>query len=65
MGRRARTDARPVVHATIVGVTISDLGQLLRSMEPTLRDGEFVFVSAVELPADVEVEASVREDEGP
>lgn len=34
-------------------------------MEPTLREGEFVFTDTSPLPADVVVEASVREAEGP
>lgn len=43
---------------------IADLAQLLRSIEPTQRAGEFVFVSAPTLSAHVVVEASVREPEG-
>jgi len=42
---------------------ISDLDQLLRSMTPILRPGEYVFVDG-DLPADVDVEASVWEPEG-
>ena len=44
---------------------ITDLAQLLQSMEPIRREGEFVFVASGSLPADVQIEASVREDEGP
>jgi hypothetical protein len=44
---------------------ISDLDELLRSMKPTLRSGEFVFVDATSLPSGFPVEASVREAEGP
>lgn len=43
---------------------IADLAELLRSMEPIQRAGEFVFVSAPTLSTDVVVEASVREAEG-
>jgi hypothetical protein len=46
-------------------MAISDLSDLLRSLQPTLRPGEFVFVGVGELPADVTIEASVREAEGP
>lgn len=41
----------------------SDLAQLLRSLQPIVRDGEYVFVSLVE-PPDVPCEATVREAEG-
>ncbi len=44
---------------------ITDLDVLLRSMEPTRRAGEYVFVAAASLPPGIVVEASVREDEGP
>ena len=44
---------------------ITDLADLLRSMRPIRRDGEYVFVDAEALPAEVRVEASVREEEGP
>ena len=44
---------------------VSDLDELIRSMEPHRREGEFVFVDADSLPAIVTIEASVREDEGP
>ncbi|MGZ0711603.1 ACT domain-containing protein (plasmid) [Coraliomargarita sp. W4R53] len=44
-------------------MAITDLDELVRSMQPTRRDGEFVFVG-VAVPADVVVEASVHEDEG-
>ena len=45
---------------------VSDLDELIRSMKPTARDGEFVVVSVdplrlVGMPA----EAIIREDEGP
>jgi hypothetical protein len=44
---------------------VSDLGELIRSMKPTAREGEFVLVSVdplrlVGMPA----EAMIREDEG-
>lgn len=60
--------------ATLVGIrhpchdprmAISDLDELLRSMEPVRREGEFVFVGAGTLPPDVAVAASVQEPEGP
>ncbi|APX33450.1 hypothetical protein BH708_12805 [Brachybacterium sp. P6-10-X1] len=44
---------------------ITDLADLLRSMRPIRQDGEYVFVDAEALPAEVRVEASVREEEGP
>ncbi len=47
-----------------LAMPIADLARLLRSMEPMQRRGEFVFVSAPTLPADVVIEASVRESEG-
>lgn len=45
---------------------VSDLGELIRSMKPAVREGEFVVVSVdplrlVGMPA----EAIIREDEGP
>jgi hypothetical protein len=43
----------------------SDLDELLRDMQPTRRDGEFVFVDAGELPPGLAAEATVREPEGP
>lgn len=43
---------------------ISDLDQMIHSMEPVHRPGAFVFVG-VDLPPDVVVEAGVREAEGP
>jgi hypothetical protein len=46
-------------------MAISDLSDLLRSLQPTVRPGEFVFVGVGELPADVTIEASVHEAEGP
>jgi hypothetical protein len=42
----------------------TDLAQLLRTLEPVLRDGEFVYATVVEVPAGVPVEATVREPEG-
>lgn len=44
---------------------ITELDELLRSMAPVRRPGEFVFVVTEELPAEVTAEASVREAEGP
>lgn len=41
----------------------SDLSQLITSLEPVVRDGEFVFVSLTRLP-DVACEATIHEDEG-
>ncbi|MGI4896304.1 MAG: ACT domain-containing protein [Janthinobacterium lividum] len=46
-------------------MAISDLEQILRSMAPTRRAGEYVFVTTASLPPEVLVEASVRETEGP
>ena len=42
----------------------TDLAQLLRTLDPVLRDGEFVYATVVEVPAGVPVEATVREPEG-
>jgi uncharacterized protein len=42
----------------------TDLAELLRTMEPVLRDGEFVYATVVDLPAGLPVEATVREPEG-
>ena len=42
----------------------TDLARLLRTLEPVLRDGEFVYATVVEVPAGVPVEATVREPEG-
>lgn len=44
---------------------ITDLSELLRSMEPIRRPGEFVFVGDASLPPEIQIEASVREAEGP
>ncbi len=41
-----------------------DLAGLLPNLEPHRRPGEFVFCTVGEVPADVELLASVREDEG-
>jgi hypothetical protein len=43
-----------------------DLGQLLRNLEPTARDGEFVYVNmpGPRLPATLSPEATIRENEG-
>lgn len=43
---------------------MTDLTQLLRSLEPVLRDGEFVYATVVDLPVGLPVEATVREPEG-
>ena len=40
----------------------TDLAQLLRTLEPVLRDG--VYATVVEVPAGLPVEATVREPEG-
>jgi hypothetical protein len=45
-------------------VPVDDLGQLIRTMEPTTRCGEFVFVEADRVPIEVVTEASVWEPEG-
>ena len=42
----------------------TDLTQLLRTLEPVLRDGEFVYATVVAVPAGLPVEATVREPEG-
>ena len=42
----------------------TDLAQLLRTLEPVRRDGEFVYTTVVEVPAGLPVEAMVREPEG-
>ena len=42
----------------------TDLAQLLRTLEPVRRDGEFVYATVVEVPAGLPVEAMVREPEG-
>jgi hypothetical protein len=41
----------------------ADLPRLIASMQPVVREGEYVFVSLTRLP-DVECEATIREDEG-
>lgn len=46
-------------------MTIANLEVLIRSMRPAFKAGEYVFVDATDLPADVQVEATVREGEGP
>lgn len=43
---------------------IRDLDVLLRSLSPSRRPGEFVYVEAEELPAGVVAEATIREAEG-
>lgn len=43
---------------------IRELQTLLRTMEPLLREGSYVFVSAAGLPADVSPESTVWEPEG-
>ena len=43
---------------------MTDLTQLLRSLEPVLRSGEFVYATVLDLPAGLPVEATVREPEG-
>ena len=42
----------------------TDLAQLLRTLEPVLREGEFVYATVVNVPAGLPVEATVREPEG-
>ena len=42
----------------------TDLAQLLRTLEPVLRDGEYVYATVDEMPRDFPVEATVREPEG-
>lgn len=49
---------RPGVRAS------SDLDTLVREMSPERQPGHFVFVTVQELPDDVDVVASVREEEG-
>jgi hypothetical protein len=45
---------------------VSDLDELIRSMKPTVRDGEFVVVSVEPLRlVGMAAEAIIREDEGP
>jgi hypothetical protein len=41
-----------------------DLAELLRTLDPVLRDGEFVYATVVDLPTGLPVEAMVREPEG-
>lgn len=41
-----------------------ELGRLLASMQPVLRDGAFVFTTAPEVPQDVRPVVTVREAEG-
>ena len=41
-----------------------DLAGLVRNLEPRRRPGEFVFCTVGEIPADVELLAAIREDEG-
>jgi uncharacterized protein len=41
-----------------------DLAGLLRHLEPHRRPGEFVFCTVGEVPANVELLAAIREDEG-
>jgi hypothetical protein len=41
-----------------------DIGELLRTMRPTLRPGSYVFVSVPQMMADLEPIATVREVEG-
>ena len=43
---------------------MTGLTQLLRSLEPVLRSGEFVYATVLDLPAGLPVEATVREPEG-
>jgi len=43
---------------------LTDVSELLRSLEPQLRPGEFVYVSGDHLPAEVSPESTVRESEG-
>jgi hypothetical protein len=45
---------------------VSDLDELIRTMKPTVRDGEFVVVSVEPLRlVGMAAEAIIREDEGP
>ena len=41
-----------------------DVAELLRTLDPVLRDGEFVYATVVDLPTGLPVEAMVREPEG-
>lgn len=41
-----------------------DLAELLRTLDPVLRDGEFVYATVVDMPTGLPVEAMVRETEG-
>ena len=45
---------------------MTDVAQMLRSLEPTVRDGEFVYVSLSgrAIPAALRPEVTIREDEG-
>jgi hypothetical protein len=45
---------------------MTDLAQMLRSLEPAVRDGEFVYVSlpGPVIPAILRPEVTIREDEG-
>lgn len=45
-------------------MAMTALEDLLRSLRPMRREGEFVVVAADSLPAQLHLEASVREDEG-
>lgn len=45
-------------------MAVSDLDEMIRTMQPVRRSGGYVFTDA-QLPSDVVVEASVREPEGP
>ena len=42
----------------------TDLAELLRTLEPVLRDGEFVYATVVHVPVGLPVEAMIREPEG-
>ncbi len=42
----------------------TDLAELLRTLDPVLRDGEFVYATVVEVPTGLPVEATIREPEG-
>jgi hypothetical protein len=44
---------------------LTDLDQMIASLEPVLRDGQYVFVSvSVEAASALPAEATIREDEG-
>jgi hypothetical protein len=43
---------------------ITELAQLLSSLEPAVREGQFVYASFETVPDGLPVEATVREDEG-